>query len=212
MHEQFLADIVARPDDDTPRLIYADWLKEHDDPMGDFIQLQVDLYNRTSINHKEDGTELPTWFTEQDKDDYRHMQHLFYNMHARGRFDICIEAANGLPGKWFYRPDLPKVRRGFIDTVQLAADAFLDYDQKLFALVPLQHLVLTSMPEISFDNTIDANAAYFTANDNYRMAFNLLELLDRGLWPASMYFAEKAILKRWPQLKSVSFLMPDALA
>lgn len=28
-HEAFLADIIADPDDDGPRLIYADWLEEH---------------------------------------------------------------------------------------------------------------------------------------------------------------------------------------
>ena len=27
--EAFLQDIVANPDDDAPRLIYADWLEEH---------------------------------------------------------------------------------------------------------------------------------------------------------------------------------------
>ncbi|MDB5312473.1 MAG: hypothetical protein JWO38_6675 [Gemmataceae bacterium] len=40
----FLAAIVAAPDDDTPRLVAADWLDEHGD--GDraaFIRVQVDL-------------------------------------------------------------------------------------------------------------------------------------------------------------------------
>jgi uncharacterized protein (TIGR02996 family) len=30
LHTEFLADICQHPGDDTPRLIYADWLKEHD--------------------------------------------------------------------------------------------------------------------------------------------------------------------------------------
>lgn len=36
----FLADILATPADDAPRLVYADWLIEHGDPRGELIQLQ----------------------------------------------------------------------------------------------------------------------------------------------------------------------------
>ena len=34
----FLRAICVHPDDDTPRLVFADWLTEHDDPLGDFIR------------------------------------------------------------------------------------------------------------------------------------------------------------------------------
>jgi uncharacterized protein (TIGR02996 family) len=33
----------AEPDDDTPRLVLADWLEEHDDPRGEMVRLQVRL-------------------------------------------------------------------------------------------------------------------------------------------------------------------------
>jgi uncharacterized protein (TIGR02996 family) len=36
----FLSAILASPDDDTSRLVYADWLEERDDPKGEFIRLQ----------------------------------------------------------------------------------------------------------------------------------------------------------------------------
>ena len=39
----FLQDIVAHPNDPVPRLIYADWLDEHDDPRGEFLRLEVQL-------------------------------------------------------------------------------------------------------------------------------------------------------------------------
>jgi uncharacterized protein (TIGR02996 family) len=38
---QLLAAIYANPDDDGPRLVYADWLQERDDPRGEFIALQL---------------------------------------------------------------------------------------------------------------------------------------------------------------------------
>jgi uncharacterized protein (TIGR02996 family) len=39
----FLAAIAASPDDDAIRLIYSDWLEEHNDPRGDFIRVQCAL-------------------------------------------------------------------------------------------------------------------------------------------------------------------------
>jgi uncharacterized protein (TIGR02996 family) len=40
----FLQDILAHPEDDTPRLVYADWLEEHDAPeRAEFIRLQCQL-------------------------------------------------------------------------------------------------------------------------------------------------------------------------
>lgn len=40
----FMADIRAAPDDDSPRLIYADWLHDHGDPeRAEFIRVQCEL-------------------------------------------------------------------------------------------------------------------------------------------------------------------------
>jgi uncharacterized protein (TIGR02996 family) len=39
-----LSAIAEAPDDDTPRLVYADWLDEHDQPeRAEFIRLQIGL-------------------------------------------------------------------------------------------------------------------------------------------------------------------------
>src|SRR5438477_13205900 len=43
-HAPFLAAIRAAPDDDAPRLIYADWLDEHGQPeRAEFIRVQIEL-------------------------------------------------------------------------------------------------------------------------------------------------------------------------
>jgi len=42
----FLAAITPNPADDAPRLVYADWLEEHDDPRGEFIRVQVEIVRR----------------------------------------------------------------------------------------------------------------------------------------------------------------------
>jgi uncharacterized protein (TIGR02996 family) len=42
-HDAFLQAICESPDDDGPRLMYADWLTERGDPRGEFIRLQCEL-------------------------------------------------------------------------------------------------------------------------------------------------------------------------
>jgi uncharacterized protein (TIGR02996 family) len=39
----FLAAIRAAPADDLPRLVFADWLDERGDPLGEFIRVQIEL-------------------------------------------------------------------------------------------------------------------------------------------------------------------------
>ena len=41
--EAFLQRIRAFPDDDAPRLVFADWLDEQGDPRGEFIRVQIAL-------------------------------------------------------------------------------------------------------------------------------------------------------------------------
>jgi uncharacterized protein (TIGR02996 family) len=43
-HDAFLQAILDAPADDTPRLVYADWLEEHGQPdRGEFIRVQCAL-------------------------------------------------------------------------------------------------------------------------------------------------------------------------
>lgn len=42
MEKEFIRDIVAHPEDDTPRLVLADWLEEQGrEIQGEFIRCQV---------------------------------------------------------------------------------------------------------------------------------------------------------------------------
>jgi uncharacterized protein (TIGR02996 family) len=51
--EAFLHDIIEHPDDDTPRLVYADWLEDNGDPeRAEFIRVQIRLV-REPDNHPE---------------------------------------------------------------------------------------------------------------------------------------------------------------
>ncbi|MCA9069900.1 MAG: TIGR02996 domain-containing protein [Planctomycetaceae bacterium] len=46
-HQYFFELIREHPEDDMPRLIYADWLDEQGDPRGEFIRIQCELASLT---------------------------------------------------------------------------------------------------------------------------------------------------------------------
>jgi uncharacterized protein (TIGR02996 family) len=52
--DALLAAIAAHPDEDTPRLAYADWLDEHDRPIrAEFIRIQCALAQRDGLSDEE---------------------------------------------------------------------------------------------------------------------------------------------------------------
>jgi uncharacterized protein (TIGR02996 family) len=48
----FVNAILARPDDDSVRLVYADWLDERGDARGEFLRLSLELARHTSKSKK----------------------------------------------------------------------------------------------------------------------------------------------------------------
>ena len=57
-HDPFLRAIAAAPDDDLPRLVYADWLDEHGDPdRAEFIRAQCELARLPDDDPRRPGLE-----------------------------------------------------------------------------------------------------------------------------------------------------------
>jgi uncharacterized protein (TIGR02996 family) len=54
-HLGFLRATFENPGDDTPRLIYADWLDERGDPRGEFIRVQCELARLPQADSRLDG-------------------------------------------------------------------------------------------------------------------------------------------------------------
>ncbi len=44
--DALLAEILANPDDDAPRLVYADWLEDHGSPLAPYVRAECDLISR----------------------------------------------------------------------------------------------------------------------------------------------------------------------
>src|SRR5579871_2100557 len=106
MDEAFLQSIIENPDDDAPRLIYADWLEEHGEAArAEFIRIQVEIA-RLSQNHPPIRVEI-AWLSQNDQPIARREEELLciYKHVWRGALpDWVIDF-------WF--------RRGFVEGVRL---------------------------------------------------------------------------------------------
>lgn len=60
--DALLAAIAAQPDEDTPRLVYADWLEEHDQPIrAEFIRVQVEISQKELLPRGEQDAHVDLW-------------------------------------------------------------------------------------------------------------------------------------------------------
>jgi uncharacterized protein (TIGR02996 family) len=117
----FLQAIIAEPEDDTPRLIYADWLEDHAGPDGAaraaLIRAQVRLGQLP-----EEHPDRPA--LEDEADD------LLAQHEERWAAEVSRIA---LEWDW---------RRGFIEQVTVSADAFREQGEELLARNPVREVRL----------------------------------------------------------------------
>jgi uncharacterized protein (TIGR02996 family) len=118
LHAGFLRAVCDDPDDDTPRLIYADWLEERGDPRGEFIRVQCELAR----------TQTPT---------PRHLELLEREKQLLAGYRWEWD----LPLRRLYTNFT--FRRGFIETVRLQTTDFLKHADEIFTSTPLRGLRLS---------------------------------------------------------------------
>src|SRR5207237_8177394 len=118
MHDDaFLRTIAAAPDDDAPRLVYADWLEERGDPRGTSVRAQCAL------------AALPD--DAPRRHDLEQAERQLLAAHAA---DWTRDLAGRVSGWQF--------RRGFVAEVTLSAAAFLEHGADLLrsGLIHTVHL------------------------------------------------------------------------
>jgi len=111
---EFVAAINAAPGDDLPRLVYADWLEDHDDDRANFIRLQI---------HQARGERLTSV-------EIARLQHL---EKVNGR------RWAGKLGDWAL---IVEYQRGFPHSIVMAASMFYQSAAEIFRLAPIQQLTL----------------------------------------------------------------------
>lgn len=117
MNEQegFLQAILANPDDDQLRLIYADWLEERADPRGEFIRVQVEL-----AGPKPEPQRAHELFVREKE--------LLASHEAE-----WVRPLGSLLHGWTFR-------RGFLHEVQMSCGTFLSQAPALFQAAPVKEL------------------------------------------------------------------------
>jgi len=118
MHPQeaaFVERVAADPEEDGPRLVFADWLDERGDPRGEFIRVQVALARLPADDPRADAL--------RDRE-----AALLARYHA-----AWSEPLRGVAG-W------TEFRRGLVETVNVEARLFLRRSADLFRLAPVRHV------------------------------------------------------------------------
>src|SRR5262245_57679747 len=113
--ETFLRQIVENPDEDGPRLLYADWLNEKGHPRREFIRVQCDFAKSSRFEQR------------------------YYDL--RDRADDLLEKSGQT---WVngYRPHLrPEFHRGFMHSVEISGSDLVNATD-LLRTQPVNHLVL----------------------------------------------------------------------
>jgi uncharacterized protein (TIGR02996 family) len=128
MHDAFLADVIAHPEDDTPRLIYADWLEENggekERERAEFIRGQVRL------------AKVSAWDEGAVELDVR-CRYLL-----RANRDEWLAPLAGVPTNPLFWDEWHLFSRGFLERVEMSARAFLNSADRLSALGPIRGLAI----------------------------------------------------------------------
>jgi len=113
--EAFLRAIADNPEDDTTRLVYADWLDERGDPLGEFIRVQVEL----EPLREDDGPQA---------DELRRRERELLRNHEDDWLGLMAAAGTRFD---------PRFRRGLVESAFAHPNALLGFSGVLAAACPL---------------------------------------------------------------------------
>src|SRR5262245_37162751 len=131
VEEGFLQAILKAPDDDAPRLIYADWLEERGDPRGEFIRIQCELARMS------EGGQYRAALVEREKKLLAENEEEWLG--PLRRLGLERRGSNHEFAEFTDASTLSCVdyRRGFVECVCLEVEAFLQRAESLFQAAPL---------------------------------------------------------------------------
>jgi uncharacterized protein (TIGR02996 family) len=131
VEEAFLRSIIEAPDDDTPRLVFADWLDDHENPArAEFIRVQCSLDNITASD--------PRRLALRDRE-----QELLRQYGWVWAEDLGYQVSG-----WAYR-------RGFIECVEMGLERPRDEILAVLQKAPIRHIRETSQ-FCDFSAVVDA--------------------------------------------------------
>jgi uncharacterized protein (TIGR02996 family) len=141
--DALLRAVCENSDDDLPRLVFADWLDEHDEPeRAEFIRCAVEL-----ARLRDEGAVTPTGLRNNPKSDpaamarrYNEIKDQYYR-----RWLAELPTERGI-SNW----ELSTFRRGFAEGVIVRKGKVLPaYLDPLFQAAPIEHLWLRDVRDIN---------------------------------------------------------------
>lgn len=128
--EALLSAIIANPDEDTPRLVFADWLQENEQPeRAEFIRVQIELAKGATFG--------------EVNEELKAREHALLELQKWQPWDLAGVLASGNCQR----------HRGFVQAVHLHATAYLSVGEQLLALAPIRSVTLVEakrrIPDIS---------------------------------------------------------------
>jgi len=178
---EWIKAILAKPDDDTVRLVMADWLIEQgQDIRARFIQIQVELARKPGHNH---NNEPRPETCELCRLSFAEREFII-----EGGIDTL--AGFEMP-QWVMDYGPPVFRRGFVEKIGASAERWIDHGDLLYTATPLREVQLTTMLPIEvIENERDDGTVW------YCEAINQVSSVDN----AGEAAAEMLAL-RWPGVK-----------
>ena len=152
----FLAAVIADPDDDAPRLIYADWLDENgQDERAEFIKAQVAIARTIPTDHTRRAPEegCPCLFCALRRREGELLDRHWTEWAADLRAGYCLNLYTGTPLSPPNRAIL--FRRGFVHAVTCAAADWLAHGDAVLAAQPVREVRLTTYPTTAQLATMD---------------------------------------------------------
>ncbi len=186
--EAFLNDICQKPDDDAPRLTYADWIEKQGDPeRAEFIRVQVALARNTFGMGHRPAAEIARLLARErallSRNEDRWLRPL-RDLNAVGSF-----------GSEF--------NRGFVENVSIDATTFVEKGEDLWRVTPVRVLYLSEAGRIArrlsrcpylarvrhleFDDELTFRALRTILESPYLSGL-------QGLWLSELSMSDEAVL------------------
>jgi uncharacterized protein (TIGR02996 family) len=125
--DALLAAIAEHPAEDTPRLMYADWLEEHGEHIrAEFIRVQIEIARADNLSQSEQSRAAPANVRER-------VLSAVYRGELLGPLTVAERAVD----VYFHR--------GFISLVRLSVEAFFTHSHLLAQLRPLARVRVTGV-------------------------------------------------------------------
>jgi uncharacterized protein (TIGR02996 family) len=135
--EAFLQAILESPEDDTPRLVYADWLDEYGrSDRANFIRIQCELEKVPPGHLPPPVLDRRERTRDTVRSDARAELARRATLLLRKYGKKWAGPLSGMVHRWEFR-------RGFVEAVELGAGTFLGHAGELFRLAPIRHVWLT---------------------------------------------------------------------